>query len=80
MSSFPAACVDLLSQLTSELGLEPTTDWIAALREIGAAIVGALPDLKKRNPAPRIGIGGALKRPSLCTALRSWISWKPLQR
>jgi len=52
MRSFPAACVDLLSRLTRELGLEPTTGWIAALREIGAAIVGALPDLEKRKPDP----------------------------
>ena len=52
MRSFPAACVDLLSRLTRELGLEPTTGWIAALQEIGAAIVGALPDLKKRKPDP----------------------------
>ena len=47
---FPAECVNLLSQLTRELGLQPTADWIAALREIGAAIVGALPDLKQRRP------------------------------
>jgi hypothetical protein len=50
MRFFPAACVNLLSRLTRELGLEPTADWIAALREIGAAIVGALPDLKQRKP------------------------------
>jgi hypothetical protein len=46
---FPAECVNLLSQLTRELGSQPTADWIAALREIGAAIVGALPDLKQRR-------------------------------
>jgi 2OG-Fe(II) oxygenase superfamily len=50
MRFFPAECVNLLSQLTPELGLEPTADWIAALREIGAAIVGALPDLTQRKP------------------------------
>src|SRR6267143_3625009 len=50
MRFFPAACVNLLWRLTRELGLESTTDWIAALREIGAAIVRALPDLKQRKP------------------------------
>jgi 2OG-Fe(II) oxygenase superfamily len=50
MRFFPAECVNLLSQLTPDLGLEPTADWIAALREIGAAIVGALPDLTQRKP------------------------------
>ncbi len=50
MRFFPTECVNLLSRLTRELGLEPTSDWIAALREIGAAIVGALPDLKQRRP------------------------------
>jgi hypothetical protein len=50
MRFFPTACVNLLSRLTRELGLETTADWIAALREIGAAIVGALPDLKQRRP------------------------------
>ena len=50
MRFFPAACVNLLSRLTRELGLERTADWIAALREIGAAIVGALPDLKQSKP------------------------------
>jgi hypothetical protein len=50
MRSFPAACVNLLSRLTRELGFEPKPDWIAALREIGAAVVGALPDLKQRKP------------------------------
>jgi hypothetical protein len=49
MRVFPAACVSLMSRLTRELGLEPAAGWIAALREIGAAIVGALPDLKRRN-------------------------------
>jgi hypothetical protein len=42
--------VNLLSRLTRELGLEPTADWIAALRDIGAAVVGALPDLNQRKP------------------------------
>ena len=50
MRTFPAACVDLLSRLTRESGLEPTAGWIAALREIAAAVVGALPDLKQRQP------------------------------
>jgi hypothetical protein len=50
MRFFPTECVNLLSRLTHELGLEPTADWIAALREIGTAIVGALPDLKQRRP------------------------------
>jgi hypothetical protein len=50
MRTFPGACVDLLSRLTRESGLEPTAAWIAALREIAAAIVGALPDLKQRQP------------------------------
>jgi 2-oxoglutarate-Fe(II)-dependent oxygenase superfamily protein len=50
MRFFPTECVNLLSRLTRELGLEATSDWIAALREIGAAIVGALPDLKQRRP------------------------------
>lgn len=50
MRFFPTECVNLLSRLTRELELEPTADWIAALREIGAAIVGALPDLKQRRP------------------------------
>jgi len=50
MRFFPAECVNLLSRLTRELGLEPTADWIEALREISTAIVGALPDLKQRNP------------------------------
>jgi len=52
MRFFPAECVNLLSRLTRELGLEPTADWIAPQREIGAAIVGALPKLKKRKPDP----------------------------
>lgn len=47
---FPTACVDLLSRLTRAFELEPTADWVAALREIGAAIVGALPDLKPHKP------------------------------
>jgi hypothetical protein len=46
---FPAECVSLLSQLTRELGLQPAADWIAPLQEIGAAVVGALPDLKQRR-------------------------------
>jgi hypothetical protein len=50
MRSFPAACVNLLSQLTRELGLEASVDWIVALREIGAAVVGPLPDIKQRKP------------------------------
>ena len=50
MRFFPAACVNLLWRLTRELGLESTADWIAALREVGAAIVRALPDLKQRKP------------------------------
>ncbi|PYS55140.1 MAG: hypothetical protein DMF76_26280 [Acidobacteria bacterium] len=50
MRFFPAACVNLLWRLTRELGLESTADWIAASREIGAAIVRALPDLKQRKP------------------------------
>jgi len=50
MRFFPAECVNLLSQLTRELRLEPTADWIVALREIGGAIVEALPDLKQRQP------------------------------
>jgi len=50
MRCFPAACVNLLSRLTSELGLEPAADWIAALREIAGAVVGALSDLKQRKP------------------------------
>jgi len=49
MRFFPAACVNLLSRLTRELGLKPSADWIAALREIGAAIVRALPDLTQRK-------------------------------
>jgi hypothetical protein len=50
MRSFPAACVNLLLRLIRELELELTTaDWIAALREIGAAIVGALPDIRRRK-------------------------------
>ncbi len=49
MRFFPTECVNLLSRLTDELGLESTEDWIAALREIGAAIVGALLDLKQRR-------------------------------
>ena len=49
MRLFPGACVDLLSRLTRNIGVEPSTDWLAALREIGAAIVGALPDLKVRE-------------------------------
>jgi hypothetical protein len=50
MRFFPAACVNLLSLLTRELGVEPTAVWVAAVREIGAAIVRALPDLKQRKP------------------------------
>jgi hypothetical protein len=50
MPIFPAACVNLLSRLTGELGSETTADWIVALQAIGAAIVGALPDLKRRKP------------------------------
>jgi hypothetical protein len=50
MRFFPTECVNLLSRLTRELELEPTADWIAALREIGATIVGALPNLKQRRP------------------------------
>src|SRR5207248_10275394 len=50
MRTFPAACVDLLSRLTRESGLEPTAGWIAALREIAAAVVGALPALRQRQP------------------------------
>lgn len=50
MPFFPAECVNLLLRLTRESGLEPAADWIEALRKIGAAIVGALPDLKQRTP------------------------------
>jgi len=50
MRFFPTESVNLLSRLIRELGLERPADWIAALREIGAAIVGALPDLKQRKP------------------------------
>jgi hypothetical protein len=50
MRFFPAACVNLLSRLTRESGLNPAADWVATLREIGAAVVEALPDLKRRPP------------------------------
>jgi hypothetical protein len=50
MPFFPAECVNLLSRLTRESGLEPTADWIEALRKVGAAIVGALLDLRQRSP------------------------------
>lgn len=49
MRFFPADCVNLLSRLTREFGPEPTADCIGALREIAAAIVGALPELKERK-------------------------------
>jgi len=48
--SIPGACVDLLSRLTRKLKSRPTKEWLAALREIASAIVGALPDLNKRKP------------------------------
>jgi hypothetical protein len=43
--SFPAECVDLLSRLTREFGMKAAADWIAALRDMAAAIVESLPKL-----------------------------------
>ena len=54
MRLLPAACVDLLSRLTRKRGLEARTDWIAALGEIGASIVGALQERKELNPQQQL--------------------------
>lgn len=50
MRLLPAACVNLLSRLTRKRGLEARPDWIAALKEIGASMVGALQERKELNP------------------------------
>ncbi len=49
MRLFPGACADLLKRL---IGRVPATaEWIAAFRDIGAAIVEALPKLEHKRPS-----------------------------
>jgi hypothetical protein len=46
MPFFHGACVDLLARVISELGEKVTSDWQAALREMAAVMVKALPTIQ----------------------------------
>ncbi len=80
MRSFPAACVDLLSQLTRKLESRPTANWLAALRRSPEPLWEHYRTLRSASQTSRTGLGGGLKRSSLWTAPRSRISWKRLPR
>jgi 2OG-Fe(II) oxygenase superfamily len=55
MRGFHRACVQLLAALIHTLPSRPTAEWRAALRDLGAAIVEALPALARTPTEPRHG-------------------------
>jgi hypothetical protein len=53
MRRFPGACVQLLAALIRALPSRPTAAWLTVPRELGVAIVQALPALARKPAAPR---------------------------
>jgi len=55
MRRYPSACVQLLATLIRALPTNPIAEWRTALRDLGAAIVEALPALARKPAAPDHG-------------------------
>ena len=55
MRAFHCACVQLLAALIRALPTNPTAEWRTALRDLGAAIVDALPGLARKPATPPHG-------------------------